>query len=107
MEPRLQAPSPAVGAAAGPVSFGPTGQGDLAPAGERAKLQANLQALRQLTALREHGRPAGPNEQAVLARWSGWGSLAPVFDPARREHDAVREQLAELLGPAQRANRAP
>ena len=82
------------------MSFRPTGQGDLAPAGERAKLQANLQALRQLTVLREQGRPAGPNEQAVLARWSGWGSLAPVFDPARPEHDAVREQLAELLGPA-------
>jgi len=82
------------------VSFRPAGQGDLAPAGERAKLQANLLALRLLAALREQGRPAGPDEQAVLARWSGWGSLAPVFDPVRTEHNAVREQLAELLGPA-------
>ncbi|MBW3648164.1 MAG: helicase, partial [Actinobacteria bacterium] len=36
----------------------------------------------------------------MLARWSGWGALPAVFDPAHTEHDIVRAELAELLGPA-------
>ncbi len=83
-----------------PARFRPAGQADLAPAGKRAKLQANLTALRTLTALQHAGRSASPQEQSVLARWSGWGALASVFDPARTEHDGVRAELAELLGPA-------
>ena len=31
-------------------------------------------------------RPATPDEQAVLARWSGWGAVPEVFDPDRRAH---------------------
>ncbi|MHB8244836.1 MAG: helicase-related protein [Acidimicrobiales bacterium] len=42
-------------------------------------------------------RPASPDEQAVLARWSGWGSLPKVFDPADGEYGEVRDRLRELL----------
>lgn len=90
--------SPALGSAL--ATFRPGSQADLAPAGERAKLQANLHALQLLRALQSEGRPVGPDEQAVLARWSGWGAVSTVFDPARREYEAVRHQLGELLGPA-------
>jgi N12 class adenine-specific DNA methylase len=39
----------------------------------------------------------------VLARWSGWGALPGVFDPARPEHAGTREQLASLLSAAELA----
>jgi hypothetical protein len=34
----------------------------------------------------------------VLARWSGWGTVPEVFDPAREELAQARRRLAELLG---------
>ena len=61
------------------------GQGDLAPAGKTAKARANLAALAVLRAIRDEQRPATPAEQAVLARWAGWGALPEVFDPARQD----------------------
>jgi hypothetical protein len=50
--------------------------------------------LRQVQA---EERPASPDEQAVLARWSGWGSLPKVFDPADEEYGEVRTRLRALL----------
>jgi hypothetical protein len=44
-------------------------------------------------------RPATTAEQAVLARWSGWGAVAEVFDAARQELAWAREELASLLTP--------
>jgi len=82
------------------MAYRPTSQADLAPVGERAKLEANLTALRTLAALQEAGRPATAGEQSVLARWSGWGALPHVFDPAHPEHTGVRTELQALLGQA-------
>jgi hypothetical protein len=45
-----------------------------------AKVAANLAALRTLRDLQEQDRPATADEQAVLARWSGWGAVPKVFD---------------------------
>jgi SAM-dependent methyltransferase len=54
-----------------------------------------------LRRLEGEGRPAGPGEQAVLARWSGWGALPAVFDTretaAAREMADVRAELRRLL----------
>lgn len=69
----------------------------MAPAGEKAKARANLAALTLLRDLEAEGRPATGDEQAVLARWSGWGSLPGVFDPGNDRWAAERAQLAELL----------
>ena len=84
--------------------FRPGGQHDLAPSGEMARLQANLAALRVLRQVQAEGRPAGAQEQAVLARWSGWGALPAVFDdhPAnpdewQRRWGTARAELAALL----------
>lgn len=67
---------------------------DLAPSGAAAKLRANLDALAILNLCREEGgRRATPDEQAVLARWSGWGAIPKVFDP---DDDRYVEQRAEL-----------
>jgi N12 class adenine-specific DNA methylase len=47
--------------------------------------------------LRQQDRPADPDEQAVLARWSGWGALPGVFDERNSDWADVRAQLRALL----------
>lgn len=44
------------------------------------KLEANLAALRLVQKLEAENRYATAEEQAVLARWVGWGGLKTVFD---------------------------
>ncbi len=51
-----------------------------------------------LDQLRTQDRPARPDEQAVLARWSGWGSLPQVFDEARSDYAPARVRARALLG---------
>lgn len=79
--------------------FRPTGQGDLAPKGEKAKLAANMEALRTLRKVQAEDRPATPEEQRILARWAGWGALKGVFDPEDHRFDKEREELRGLLSP--------
>ena len=81
--------------------FRPRGQDDLAPSGTVARIRANLAALTTLRAIQRENRPATPDEQAVLARWSGWGAAPEVFDPDRRAHTWAREELSRLLTPAE------
>ena len=83
------------GVTAGP--FRPTSDDELAPTGPAAKAAANLAALRVLAELDRDDRPASAADQQILGRWSSWGSLPGVFDPAERRFDAVRAELAELL----------
>ena len=52
-----------------------------------ARVRANLAALRTLRTLQAEDRPATVEEQARLARWSGWGAVPQVFD-ADRSDDA-------------------
>jgi N12 class adenine-specific DNA methylase len=78
-------------------SFHPTDTSDFAPAGKRAKLDANLAALRVLRELQASNRPATSDEQAVLARWSGWGGLPEVFDDTKPEYETERNELRGLL----------
>ncbi|MDA5279944.1 SNF2-related protein [Streptomyces sp. Isolate_45] len=77
---------PGRGAAPVAVRFRPTSQEDLAPAGERAKAHANLAAVRTLKQVQAAERPATAEEQQILARWSGWGSVPDVF-AARPQQD--------------------
>ena len=46
-------------------------------------------------------RPAAPEEQAALARWSGWGAVPEVFDEARPEFAWAREELSRLAAPGE------
>jgi N12 class adenine-specific DNA methylase len=80
------------------VGFRPSSQADLAPAGERAKVAANLAALRLLGELQAEDRSPTAGELAVLARWAGWGATSGVFDPARDEYEPARAELRELVG---------
>jgi len=83
--------------------FRPHGQDDLAPSGPAARIRANLAALSALRGIQRAGRPATSAEQAVLARWSGWGAVPEVFDTARHEFARAREELAGLLAPEELA----
>jgi N12 class adenine-specific DNA methylase len=42
-------------------------------------------------------RSPTPDEQRVLARWSGWGAVPEVFDPAAGRFATLRGELAGLL----------
>ena len=64
----------------GPPRFQPAGQSDLAPSGPVARVRANVAAVQTLRAIQAEDRPATPQEQQILARWSGWGAVPAVFD---------------------------
>ena len=81
----------------GPARFRPHGQDELAPSGAASRVAANLAALRALRALQAGDRHATPDEQAVLARWSGWGAVPQVFDDDRGGFAAARAELHQLL----------
>jgi len=73
------------------LRFRPGSQRDLAPQTSRERLTANAAALELLAALDAENRLPSAQEQGVLARWSGWGSLPEVFDDdARHNADATR-----------------
>lgn len=100
----MTAPPPAgqgpVVAAAGPVDFRP-GTEVLVPSGAKARAAANLAALRTLHGLTDPNtgrrRPAGPDEQRVLAGWSSWGAVPEIFDEAKPTWAAERAELRALL----------
>lgn len=58
-----------------------------------------MDAIRVLRLLEAEGRPAGADEQRVLARWGSWGAqgLSQVFDESRAQFDADRRTLRDLL----------
>ena len=80
-----------------PPAFRPRGTDDLAPSGAAAKAKANLAALAVLRDLQSERRHATGDEQAVLARWSGWGSLPGVFDPDNAQWAEIRAELRATL----------
>lgn len=70
---------------------------DFFPKGQKAKFQANIEALRTLKNIQAEGRDeATPAEQAVLARFTGWGSLPQLFGYSA-EWSKERQQLEGLL----------
>jgi SAM-dependent methyltransferase len=54
-------------------------------------------ALRLLAGLEQAARPALPQEQAVLVRWSGWGAVPAVFDEADDRYAVARDELRALV----------
>jgi Icc-related predicted phosphoesterase len=77
--------------------FRPRSQDDLAPSGAVARIRANLAAVSALRDIDRDGSPATVAQQAVLARWSGWGAVPEVFDSARQDLTWAREELASFL----------
>lgn len=50
------------------------------PAGDVAKLRANIDAIRTLKEVENSGKPATEQQKAKLARYVGWGGLASALD---------------------------
>src|SRR5262249_37637120 len=94
---------PLVAAPAEAPVFRPTGQVDLAPATEKARLAANMEALRTLRTIQREGRPATAEEQETLARWSSWGALPNGFKepPPDRGYAQAQGDVKNLLPPAE------
>lgn len=69
----------------------------LVPTGAKARARANIAALRLVQQLDEQQRPATADEQAVLARWSGWGAIPEVFDNRTKILEQWGTEHAELL----------
>lgn len=52
---------------------------DPAPTSPKARYDANMAAIRLLKQLQDEGRQATPEEQRVLAKFTGWGGLGEYF----------------------------
>lgn len=90
------------------VNFRITEDVRLGQGGEVEKFNDNLAAIRTLQAIERENRRATPEEQAMIARYVGWGGLANAFpNPETGEFkDAWKKrgaELAELLTPKEYA----
>jgi N12 class adenine-specific DNA methylase/predicted RNA methylase len=62
-----------------------------------ARVRANVEAIITLRAIEQRGLAATPEEQAVLARWSGWGAVPETFNPSRADLAWARRDLGAML----------
>jgi N12 class adenine-specific DNA methylase/DNA repair protein RadC len=67
----------------------PADLASLAPAGNKAKIQANLAAIRLLKTLETEERNATPEEKRTLAAYTGWGAFKEAFNDGMA--DAVKD----------------
>ncbi|BFL39157.1 LPD11 domain-containing protein [Agathobaculum massiliense] len=61
----------------------------------RERYRNNIAAIRLLRTLEEENRPASPDEQDVLAQYTGWGAIPQAFDAA---NPAWASEYAKLKG---------
>ncbi|RYG08870.1 MAG: class I SAM-dependent methyltransferase, partial [Burkholderiales bacterium] len=88
------------------ANFAITDDVGLGKGGEVQKFNDNLAAIRALKQIEADGRRATPEEQALLARYVGWGGLANAFpDPSTGEFKGKWSErgpeLRELLTDAE------
>ncbi|HEY5841028.1 MAG TPA: helicase-related protein, partial [Mycobacterium sp.] len=83
-----------------PVDFRPAAV-VLPPSGKKARARANIEAVRMLRGLEAEDRYATAEEQQILARWSGWGAAAGLFDLRKPDWSSERNELRALLDDAQ------
>ncbi len=67
------------------------------PNGSKARFRANVDAIRLVKQLEAEGRNATAEEQAVLARYVGWGGISEAFDERKGEWSKEYAELKELL----------
>lgn len=75
-----------------------TDEDGIGEGGPKAKVRANIEAIRTVKRLAEENRPATPEEKKALVRYVGWGAFAQdVFADHKDEWKTERAQLADLL----------
>lgn len=80
-----------------PQNFRITEDSDIETGGSKAKFAANIAAIQTLKAIESENRAATPEEQAVLAKYAGWGGLPQAFNPTNEQWSKEYKQLRELL----------
>ncbi|HQM01519.1 MAG TPA: hypothetical protein PLH98_13350 [Ruminococcus flavefaciens] len=70
---------------------------DMATGGQVGRFLANVKAIETLRTLEKENRYATQEEQAVLAKYSGWGGLSQAFDSRNAAWGGRYNQLKELL----------
>ena len=73
-----------------------TNADDLSSGGAKTKAKRNIAAIQLLKELEQAQRPATPQEQAVLVRYSGWGVAADIFT-TKPEWAELRKVLEAAL----------
>jgi N12 class adenine-specific DNA methylase len=72
--------------------------------GQKTKYRQNADAIRLLKQLQAQNRFATPGEQAVLAKYVGWGGLAQAFDENNQDWAKEFAELRGLLTDAEYAD---
>ena len=72
---------------------------DIASGGPKTKFQRNLAAIKTLKHIERENRTATPAEQAILAKYVGWGGIADAFDARKTDWAKEHQALTELLTP--------
>ena len=65
--------------------------------GAKEKFKKNIEAIKLLHTLELEERLATPQEQDVLAQYSGWGGLADAFDETKDNWQAEFKELSDVL----------
>ena len=59
------------------------------------RYRANVEAVKTLKMIESEGRNATPDEQAIMAKYVGWGGLSRVFDEKSEHYNELRSLLNE------------
>jgi len=79
------------------TNFTITDELNFAGQGAKTKYANNIAAIRLLKSLESEGRQATAAEQAVLAKYIGWGGMPQAFDPKNKQWSKEYAELKELL----------
>lgn len=80
-----------------PGNFRLASLADLGAGGAKSKYKDNIAALALLQQLDTDKRQANSAEQAILARYVGWGGIPQVFDTTNTDWEKEYARLSELL----------
>lgn len=69
----------------------------LGEGGQKTKYNANIAAIRTLKTIESESRLATPDEQAILAKYVGWGGIPQAFDSNNTQWTSEYKELRELL----------
>ena len=72
---------------------------DISEGGPKAKYKRNIEAIRTLQAIEDEGRTATADEQAILAKYVGWGGVSEVFSNNNYQWREEYKELQKLLAP--------
>lgn len=68
------------------------------PSGEKARFQANVEAIRLIKKLEDEGRNATPAEQEVLSKYVGWGGLSNAFGELKYNRELRKSEMVAKPG---------